>query len=319
MNRTDKNIENLLKYGIDENLAQKIASYGLTISKIRVLSKADLIKQNFTDDEISMMKEKAERQEINDTVLQQLIQDTELHCCICQDIDNAKPVIIHHINEYNKSQDNSYDNLIVVCLNHHADIHTIRQISQQNYPPTKLIDLKNKFVKSLKEYRAGKRVAPGRENLKDNPSNYPDLLVLEHYKKYLFERDAFFDSFEHEYNYHNFIDSIDNIINGLKSGIIKETDGYIHIVTKPHNQFSNVVWLNIVIGIVKDINDVRKTYKTAIKENKIQISPDGDGCRINDRAVNSLINTLRKNVITKFNEILKLANIQEIDIHRFQY
>ena len=268
MKQVDKNKQTLLNYGIDQSLAQKIVSYDLTITKLRVNSRSDLKRLSFTDSEIDIIKERTERQPIPDNVMEQLIKDTELHCCICQDIDNHKPIIIHHIVEHRLTQDNSYDNLIVVCLNHHADIHTTRHISQQNYSIKKLIDLKNKFIISLKDYRDGKRVAPGRENIKDNPVNYPDLMVLEHYKNFLFERAVFFDNFEHENNYHNFKESIVNIINGLKSGIIKETDGHIHIVTKPHNQFSNQTWQNNLIEILRNLDSVIKVYKNAIKEKK---------------------------------------------------
>ncbi len=163
MKQKERNFQNILNKRIDVKLAQKLVDGRLTITKIQTLSIEDLEDLGFSNSDSKLIKKKTTRQPIEHSVLEQLIKDTELKCCICQNIDSKSPVIIHHIEEYNVNQNNSYDNLIVLCLDCHGNVHTTRHISQQDYPKEKLIDLKNKFVKAITDFRAGLRVAPGRE------------------------------------------------------------------------------------------------------------------------------------------------------------
>lgn len=161
MKQRDLNKENILKYGIPENIVDVLLGHNYTVSKIRVASKEDL---NFLQsDQIKIVKENIRRNPIPDDIFEQLVRDSELLCCFCWNIDDNKPIVIHHIEEYNISQNNKYDNLVVVCSNHHADIHTTRKISQDNFPPIKIIVQKEKWTQALKDYRNGNRVAPGKE------------------------------------------------------------------------------------------------------------------------------------------------------------
>ena len=124
MKQRDLNKENILKYGISENIVDVLLDHNYTVSKIRVASKEDL---NFLQsDQIKIVKENIRRNPIPDDIFEQLVRDSELLCCFCWNIDDNKPIVIHHIEEYNISQNNNYDNLVDVCSNHHADKHTTR-------------------------------------------------------------------------------------------------------------------------------------------------------------------------------------------------
>lgn len=178
MKRIEKNRENFLKYCIPDDIISKLLDENYTLTKIRVATKIDLLKF-LKPEEIEEVQEKIKRQPIPDDVFEKLVRDTEFHCCFCWDITEEKPVIIHHIDEYNETQDNSYDNLSVLCLNHHGDVHTIRKISQQNFPKVRQQNQKANWIKELSEYRAGNRPAPGSETKKHviTVTNSPGAIV----------------------------------------------------------------------------------------------------------------------------------------------
>lgn len=178
MKRIEKNRENFLKYGLSDEVTEKLINNSYTVSKIRPASIKDL--SNFlSEEEAKDVKNKIARQPIADDVFERLVKETELHCCFCWDIKKEQPIIIHHIEEYNQTQDNNYNNLIVLCLNHHGEIHTKRQISQQNFPKIRQLDQKEKWIEALRDYRAGKRSAPGSETKDDNINvvNSPGAIV----------------------------------------------------------------------------------------------------------------------------------------------
>jgi hypothetical protein len=132
MNRSDANKTTFLKYGIPENIADSLITKGFTVTKIQNgANKKDLNFLQPTD--IDFVFSKLKRQPIPDDIYERLVKETELSCCFCWNILEEKPVIIHHIEEYASTQDNSYNNLIVLCLNHHGEVHTKREISQQNF------------------------------------------------------------------------------------------------------------------------------------------------------------------------------------------
>ena len=162
MNQINKNTETFLKYGVSEEIANKLVTAGYTVSKVRPASKKDFDKI-LNSNEVDDLFLKVKRRPILDDIYERLVKETELHCCFCWNILEEKPVIIHHIDEYNKTQDNSFNNLIVLCLNHHGDVHTKREISQQNFSKIRLLSQKEKWIEVLIEYRKGNIPAPGSE------------------------------------------------------------------------------------------------------------------------------------------------------------
>ncbi len=180
MRQRDKNIETFLKYGVSEELANRLVSNGYTVSKVQAASKNDF-SLILNKDEIDDLFLKVKRQPIPDDIYERIIKETELHCCFCWNISEEKPVIIHHIDEYNQTQDNSFNNLIVLCLNHHGDVHTKREISQQNFSKIRLLSQKEKWIEALIEYRKGNRPAPGSETKgsTQNVSNSPNSIITQ--------------------------------------------------------------------------------------------------------------------------------------------
>lgn len=177
MKQRDNIIETFLKYGVFEEIANKLETANYTVSKVQAASKKDL-DNILNKDDIDDLFSKVKRQPIPDDIYERLATETEMHCCFCWNIFEEKPVIIHHIDEYNKTQDNSFNNLIVLCLNHHGEVHTKREISKQNFPKVRLLTQKEKWIEALFEYRKGNRAAPGSETkgFTQNVSNSPNSI-----------------------------------------------------------------------------------------------------------------------------------------------
>ncbi|MGA1940283.1 HNH endonuclease signature motif containing protein [Arcobacter sp. YIC-310] len=116
-------VENFIKYGIDKSLSLKLETNDLTISKCRNLSKKDLKeKYNLSENEISIVKNAVIRKPIDSDTIDSLLTNSNYICNICKG-KKSDSFIVHHIEEYEKTQDNSYDNLIVLCPSDHDLAH----------------------------------------------------------------------------------------------------------------------------------------------------------------------------------------------------
>lgn len=70
-------------------------------------------------------------------------------CCVCR--DRSQGIIVHHIDEFSDSRSHAEDNLVVLCLNHHGEAHTKREL-QLNLTPERLRKLKARWLKDVKQY-----------------------------------------------------------------------------------------------------------------------------------------------------------------------
>lgn len=115
--------DSLLRYGISSGLAQKATDAGLSISKIRALSTKEILKQyNITILELKELKKCVTRNAIPQSIANDLLEKSNHTCCVCKGI-KGQSVIIHHIIPYETSQDNSYQNLAVLCPSDHDRAH----------------------------------------------------------------------------------------------------------------------------------------------------------------------------------------------------
>ncbi len=267
MKQIEKNKQFLLKYGISEEDTELLVANGYTKTKIESVKIKEL-EILFPSEKAKEIKIKLTRQPIQEEVFMRLIKETELHCPFCWNILEEKPIIIHHIDPYNETQDNSYNNLIVLCLNHHADVHTKREISKNNYPKKKLLYRKEEWIEELKEYKAGNRPAPGSETTSNSKTakisilqNWNGSLITEYKKLYFLDHS--------EYIIEEFKKSIDKITNDICN----------HSVNRDYNsnlrsRLDNLLARNMGITylsakIEKDIKDKITIY---IKTNKIKIN-----------------------------------------------
>ncbi|HWQ93483.1 MAG TPA: HNH endonuclease signature motif containing protein, partial [Clostridia bacterium] len=112
----------LLGYGLASDLIEKIGDRGHTLTELRALSRQKLLGQ-YTSEEVDQIKARIERLPIAEEVIDLVMAKAGGSCCYCEDGNNSRPFQIHHINPFSETQDNSEDNLLLVCPTHHATIH----------------------------------------------------------------------------------------------------------------------------------------------------------------------------------------------------
>lgn len=161
MKQDTRKINNLIKTGVPCDLAEKVVSKGFSLTTIKRANKSDLA-QHFKPDEVSALLN-LKRKPIPQDVVDRLFQESDGKCCICWNFDSGSPVIIHHIEEHSKTQDDSYENLVLICLNHHAKAHSRWEMSRHPLPSSLIRSKKSEWVHAVAEYLAGRRPAPGRE------------------------------------------------------------------------------------------------------------------------------------------------------------
>ena len=54
--------------------------------------------------------------------MERVIEEADEVCCFCSDGNSARPYQIHHAEDYARTQDNSEDNLILVCPTRHQSV-----------------------------------------------------------------------------------------------------------------------------------------------------------------------------------------------------
>lgn len=133
--RLETNLSKLLQYGVSQDLGRRAVDAGLTVTKIRASSQKDIVAKGFTAQEAKALKAAIVRKPIDERVLSSLL-DRSNYLCNCCKGEKGSSFIVHHIEEYSISQDNSYDNLIVLCptchdLAHRSDTQLTMSISPQ--------------------------------------------------------------------------------------------------------------------------------------------------------------------------------------------
>jgi hypothetical protein len=117
----------LLSRGFPTDLIEKIERHGHTVAVLDAMSKEQL-GRHYDPPEVELIAERIKRQPIPEDVLDRVIDAADGVCCYCGDGDSSRPYQIHHIEEYSVSQDNSEDNLLLVCPTHHVSVP--KQFSQ---------------------------------------------------------------------------------------------------------------------------------------------------------------------------------------------
>lgn len=112
-----------LKYGVSSDIALKYESIGLSVTTFRATPISKLIDNyGISHEQASLVKQYITRKPIDEEIVQSLLENSNFVCCCCKGI-KSDSYIIHHIVEYETSQDNSYENLAVLCLNDHDLAH----------------------------------------------------------------------------------------------------------------------------------------------------------------------------------------------------
>lgn len=118
-----RTLDTFLQYGVSTALAEKAHHAGLTVSKARALSQKDMeLKYGLSGSEAKAISIAVRRSAIDSDVVQLLLERSNFVCCVCKGV-KSPAYIIHHIVEYEKTQDNNYKNLVVLCPTDHDLAH----------------------------------------------------------------------------------------------------------------------------------------------------------------------------------------------------
>ncbi|RYG90432.1 HNH endonuclease [Loktanella sp. IMCC34160] len=143
MHQTEKA---LIARGVDSATAQKLRVDGWTISKLKTSSKDELKAAGLSDVFITKLYQE-QRPPIPDNTLSKLLFDNRFQCCICRDPE--LPIIVHHIDEWARSRSHAPDNLAVLCLKHHSDAHSKKDLAQ-NLDPKTLTEFNVRWEREVK-------------------------------------------------------------------------------------------------------------------------------------------------------------------------
>lgn len=118
-----RTLSTLLQYGVATTLAEKANDAGLTVSKARTVSQKDMAsKYGLSAGEAKALATAVRRAPIESDVVQLLLERSNFICCVCKG-KKSPAYIIHHIVEFEKTQDNKYTNLAVLCPTDHDLAH----------------------------------------------------------------------------------------------------------------------------------------------------------------------------------------------------
>lgn len=111
-----------IRYGVSEENAKIFASMSLSASAFKTTKKSRLIDMGLDSQVVDSVKTLLRRVPIDKEVAHRLLHRSRYTCCACR---GSKGIgyVIHHISLYSKTQDNSYENLIVLCLDCHSLAH----------------------------------------------------------------------------------------------------------------------------------------------------------------------------------------------------
>lgn len=155
--------EALLARGIDSLVARRIGTVFSDWPALKAAVEASDSRLSAAD--VIVVRSAMARREIPRETVRRLIIECEFRCCLCWKLDSDTGVVLHHIRPHEEAPDDSYENLIVLCPDHHSRVHTAWELARHPYPPDLLRKRKTAFTCAIADFHMGKRPAPGREQL----------------------------------------------------------------------------------------------------------------------------------------------------------
>jgi hypothetical protein len=143
-----KTYDALMALSFDAETAYRLSEAGHTLNSLKTSDIRKLRSLNISEELIDIIVRQP-RAPIPLETLNKVLFESRMTCCICR--DNSLGIIIHHIDEYSDSRSHAEDNLVVLCLNHHGEAHTKREL-QLNLTPERLRGIKKQWLKQVKEY-----------------------------------------------------------------------------------------------------------------------------------------------------------------------
>jgi|GEM_PF-1475075 len=142
-----KTFNALMGRGFDSATAHHLVKEGYRLSDLTTLDEKTLISLNISEELIDIIR-KEKRPPIPQETLNKVLFESRWTCCVCR--DRSRGIIVHHIEEYSVSRSHAEDNLVVLCLNHHGEAHTTREL-QLNLNRERLRELKKQWLEQVKQ------------------------------------------------------------------------------------------------------------------------------------------------------------------------
>lgn len=133
-----------INYGVSADIAEFLEKRKIPMTTFRATSKKSLIETYGIEEAlVDSVKIAIQRQPIDVDIISTLLERSNFTCCLCKGV-KGKSYIIHHIEEYSKSQDNHYNNLAVLCPVCHDISHSKGGLTN-SITPEQIISSKNKW------------------------------------------------------------------------------------------------------------------------------------------------------------------------------
>ncbi|MBS1582955.1 MAG: HNH endonuclease [Bacteroidetes bacterium] len=132
--------------GLDRDTADSLVRGGYTLASLKLLSQKELVDLGLLPKMATELLAES-RPPIPPETMAKLLYESRWTCCVCR--DRMKSVIIHHLEEWHDSRDHSEENLVVLCLQHHDEAHTKRELSL-NLTIDRIRDLKRLWLDQVK-------------------------------------------------------------------------------------------------------------------------------------------------------------------------
>jgi hypothetical protein len=142
-----KTLNALMAREFDLGTAERLENSGYTLNSLKKMNSTELKELSLTEEQIQIILKEPRPPIPNETLIQVLF-DSRWCCCVCR--NQERGVIIHHIVEYSQSRSHDEENLVVLCLHHHGEAHTRREL-QLNLTPEKLKEFKKRWIEQVKE------------------------------------------------------------------------------------------------------------------------------------------------------------------------
>ena len=131
----------MLGMGIDSATADRLIENGFNAKSLKTLSESELRDLGLTQFQIEDVIG-AGRPPIPEDILNEVLFKSKWACCICR--DPKKAVIVHHLSPWAKSRSHAVENLVILCLEHHGEAHTIHQLTL-NLTPDRIKDARDRW------------------------------------------------------------------------------------------------------------------------------------------------------------------------------
>lgn len=137
----------LMERGFDSETANRLDKAGHTLSSLTILKEEELHDLNIKEEYIEIIL-RGKRPPIPSQTMNKLLFESGYTCCVCR--HRSGGIIVHHIRKYSESRSHAEDNLVVLCLNHHGEAHTTRELDL-NLTQDRLRQFKKLWLERVKQ------------------------------------------------------------------------------------------------------------------------------------------------------------------------